>query len=545
MIINRKSIEKKLRSINIKGFIIFLIHFFITCYTDTNIFQGEYTKKILYIVVKLIATIAMFIFWQYVFKVYYKLKEKDEYTKIYFQNFCIYFIPMVIFLILTWPGVWRCDEFNLIDTICNMKLMYWQHWLTDVYYIFCLCIIGFPVSVVIIQILIISFIVAYIVTEVYNKISKKYAWLIYIPLFFPTVISNNLYPLRLPLYSFLELLFLFIIIDYHISNKKVGSKQVLIFSFLIAILATWRSEAIFYIILGPTIISILLGKKLKVKVFSYIMTLTILLFTSITFIQRTSGYSASYSLSAISYQLGEILKTDFKSNSKEHDLEIINKVFPVDEYLNSGNTGGGFIISYVLNNNCEHTDSNFKHNVFELKKVYVKLVFYNFPEYIKASTKSFLITSGFTRNYNSSVADSSAVFDEGYIYTTNSLRENINNSYYFCVPINNNLRTWTIRFLECRYVNNYYKTNFWFNIFYNVVPSILIVIFLFIKGLLNRNKLMYLISCIVLIRPCLLFATAPAQFFMYYLPTYICGYVLGIIYLISKLQKRNLDLYTI
>lgn len=529
-----RKIKLYCQNINIQGLIIFFIHFFISCYTDTNIFQGEYTQKKLYWIIKLIAVITMFFFWQSVCKIYIKLKNKDYNTQLFIKNFCIYFIPMIIFLILTWPGIWRCDEFNVLDIVCNMKLMYWQHWLTDAYYIFCLCIIGFPVGIVIIQILIISLIVSFIVTNVHNNLSSDYAWILYVPLFFPTVISNNLYPLRLPLYSFIELLFLFLIINYYICRKAIKVRESLILGTLIPILAAWRSEAIFYLILAPIAIFTILKKQIKLQWFSIILVLSISLYSGINYVQNRSGYSVSYSLSAISYQLGEILKTDFKSNSKEKDLEIINKVFPVDEYLKSGNTGGGFIIAYVLNNNSESVDKDFKYNVEQLKKVYVKLVIYNFPEYVKSSAKAFLITSGFSKDYNSSVADSSSAFDDGYIYTVNTIKQNSNNSYYISMPINNGLRTWVIRLLECRYANNYYKTNFLFHFFYNVVPSIIAILIIFVIGLLRKNKLVGFLGLLILIRPGLIFATAPALFFMYYLPTYICGHIIALIFLIAR-----------
>lgn len=525
-------ISTYIKNINIPCVIIFLIHLYMTFFTDSIIFTGEYSKKFLYIIIKALAIIALFFFWQGIYKLYRGLKEKNEHIQRYIINFCIYFIPMMIFLFLTWPGVWRSDEVYILNTVTTLQLNYWHHWLTDVYYIFSLCIIGFPVGIVIIQLFIISAIVSVIVTTVYEKINRKYAWGIFIPLFFPTVISNNLYPLRLPIYSFIELLFAFLIVNFYIRKKIIKIYESIILGGLIAILSTWRAEGIYYIIVAPIIIIIILKQQVNLKSMTTIIVLSVGLCGMINYIQNVNPKAITYSISGISSQLGAILRSDFKSNSKEEDLNTINKVFPVDEFIKSEDDASGFILNYLLNNNVEQNDKDFEKNVKQLKKVYVKLVLYNLPTYLKESGKNFLITSGFRNNINTSVADTSAVFDEGYAYGT--LKNNPYGSYYLIQPISVKARAIVIKFLECRSFNNYYQTTPLFHFFYNVVPSVLILIYVAVIGFIRKNKVYFLISLMILIKAGLIFATAPAIFFMYYLPTYICGYVLGIIFLISK-----------
>lgn len=521
-----------IRNINIPCLIIFFINLYITFFTDSIIFTGEYSKKFLYIVIKSLATVSLFFFWQGIYILYRGLKDKDEHIHRYFKNFCIYFIPMMIFLFLTWPGVWRSDEFSILQGVRNLQLTYWQHWLTDVYYIFSLCIIGFPVGIIIIQLILISGIVSFIITITYEKINSKYAWVIYIPLFFPTIISNNLYPLRLPIYSFIELLFIFLIINFYISKETIRLKQTIILGILIAILSTWRAEALYYIILAPMVLKILLRNKIGLKCIISILLISFSLGGAINYVQNSNKYSLTYSLSGILKPLGAILKSDFKSNNKEEDLKNIEKVFPLDKVLNEDYDFSGYVLTYLLTNDVEKNDKNFKDNVKQLKRTYIKLILNNFQTYLDERVNTFLLTSGFKRNVNTSCADTSAVFDENYIF--GQFKDDFYNLYYLSKPINTELRTSIIRFLECRQFNDYYKTQQSFHIFFNVVPSIIILTVSAVVGAIKKEKLYFFIPILLLIKVGLVFATAPAIYFMYYLPTFICGYVVGIIFWISR-----------
>ena len=103
-----------------------------------------------------------------------------------------------------------------------------------------------------------------------------------------------------------------------------------------------------------------------------------------------------------------------------------------------------------------------------------------------------------------------------------------------------------ISFITCRNPNNYRQTNLLYHITYNVLPQIvgLIVLFLysFRKKLKNSNNIR-LIILITLLQFPIIFLTAPAAFWMYYMPLYMSGnmiitYTL-LQYLDNKGEKKN------
>lgn len=206
--------------------------------------------------------IALFIFWQTVGWFIKQLKDKNVIYALYTKHFFIYFTVMFVFLLLVWPGVWRSDDIAVFNSAKNLQIEYWQHFITTVFDVFSLMILPFPAGIVVMQIFLISNIVAYIITKGQLIFSKsKLLYLIYVPLLSPVIIDSNLFPLRLGLYSFILLLFIFELYYMRLQQRKITWRRIVLWSFLISVLATWRSEAIYYAYLAPFVILFLFPKK--------------------------------------------------------------------------------------------------------------------------------------------------------------------------------------------------------------------------------------------------------------------------------------------
>jgi hypothetical protein len=63
----------------------------------------------------------------------------------------IYFIVMMTFLLLTWPGVWRWDEFEMFAKYRNMTVNPWFGPVISYLYIFSMMLFPFPSGVTIVQ----------------------------------------------------------------------------------------------------------------------------------------------------------------------------------------------------------------------------------------------------------------------------------------------------------------------------------------------------------------------------------------------------------
>lgn len=102
-----------------------------------------------------------------------------------------------------------------------------------------------------------------------------------------------------------------------------------------------------------------------------------------------------------------------------------------------------------------------------------------------------------------------------------------------------NVRNATIDILEGHNIKDSSKTNITFNIFYNVIPSMIIMIIISIICLIKKKFIMPLIFGMQLLKAFAIIYSAPDCFFMYYLPTYMTGYVILTMFIICLKDKNK------
>jgi len=508
-----------------------LLHFFITTYTDSIIFSSvDYISFPIYFIAKIIVFVLLALFWQTVPVIYNRLKSKNEDTICFIKHFGIYFLIMLIFLFLTWPGVWRWDDLFIADYASKLMVSYWHHWITYIFYIISFSVIPFPAGVVFFQILIISLSVGWVSYRMFKVFKPKFQWFLLILMLFPSVINNNLYPMRLCLYAHLVFLLLSSIVLKYESQKDITKYDIVLWGVLTAITASWRTESLFFIIVIPVVLLITFRKRLHIKSVICYVLIAVTLTAGIMKIQKTGEANESsqdYSLTAILSPLSAIIKTDFKSDDPNRDLERIDRVISVESLLKED----GITVFWT-----EGTRSYTQEDLNNLMKVYLKLVINNFSTFLKNQWQLFSHASGLVRNASNSIGNSAYIFTatDEEIYDT--FREN----YIFNQPVNKQLRKNVISILECRSFYSYETTTVLYPVLYNVLIPIAILIFVVIYGFIRKRRIYAVLSLLVLVQTGLIFATAPSAFFMYYFPTYICGYGLGILFYLSLRYENKI-----
>ena len=519
-------------NVNVRSWflVISLFHFFITTYTDTIVFgRVDFVSFPVYIVVKLVVFVLLVFFWQMAPVIYHRIKNKNIETICFFKHFGVYFLIMLVFLLLTWPGVWRWDELFIAENAGRLSLNYWHHWLTSLFYIISFSIIPFPAGVVFLQILIISLSVGWVSYRTFKVFNPKFQWILLIPMLFPSVIDNSLYPMRICLFAFMEFLLLSSIILQYEAQKEITKSDIIFWGVLTAVVTAWRTESFFFILILPIALIILFRKRLHVKsVVCYILiagTLT----AGIMGIQRTGQTNTSdedYSLTAILSPLSAIIKTEFKSDDPKGDLEIIDQVISVESLL----AEDGIAVYWT-----EGTRAYTQEDSSNLMKTYLKLVVHNFPTFLGNQWKLFSQASALVKDASNCTGNSAYLFS----LTDEEIYDTFRGDFVLNQPINEVLRKHVISALECRSYASYEKTTVLYPVFYNVIPPIIILIFMFICGFFTKRIIYSAMSFLILIQTGLNFATAPSAFFMYYLPTYICGYGMGILFLLSLQHKKE------
>ena len=115
----------------------------------------------------------IFIISFYLVRFVRKLITGDAFCKKFLKHFLIYLGLMAIFLLLIWPGYWVWDEMFVIYEIQASSVFTWQSIITQLVFAYSLLLIPSPVGITIIQVIIISLIVAFLNTKVELKFGKK------------------------------------------------------------------------------------------------------------------------------------------------------------------------------------------------------------------------------------------------------------------------------------------------------------------------------------------------------------------------------------
>ncbi|WP_236895916.1 hypothetical protein [Clostridium beijerinckii] len=532
---NEKEIERKIKLAmerkNIKyfSFLFASIHFTLTLFWSTNIFNVTQDKIIFNNICRLLEFIAMYIFWYQSIMVVSDAIKKDKTSISFLRYFCVYFIIMMFFLILTWPGIFKGDEFYVIPKSVNLQIQYNQHYLTSIYYIISMMIIPTVSGITIVQLLIISFIVANILKNVESRLKRKrLTWLMMVPFLFLPAIDNNLFTLRSSMICYLYLAMIFHIINAY-EYEKITKKHILLIMILTSVIAAWKTEFIYL----PIVNTIALAKlfKFKLKNAAILFVFMLVAICGINFFQNDSNNN-TYILTSVINPLSIIVSDpNMKSPNLEQDKDNIENVVLISDLQRYASFENIPVYHMGL---VKHYITREEKNKFLYS--YVRLVLYNFDTFIKARMKTFFYTSGFKKDYiNHTGYENPDIVLKLEYYGSNFFMDHFK---YVKPLLGQNLREETIKILACRNLDDYHKTNFLYGISYNVVPSILILIGVFITSFIKRIRLFCWISIICFIQFPIIFFTAPATFWMYYMCLYLCGYIILTYILICYLDNK-------
>lgn len=435
-----------------------------------------------------------------------------------------------VWIILTYPGTWKWDDMFILYNVSENKFYFWQHWLSSFYYMLCLQFIPIPVGVVIIQNIIISIIMANIFTELKLRYKSRLSFLFILLLFIPSIIENNLYPIRSSICAYIEL---YIIFQLILNNKKFSKLKLYFITFIASILAAWRPENLLWCIAIPMIMILL--KTINIKSFSALLLISFISFLGINYYQSyglnkciehteygDSNEMDKYVLTGFIQPLGILVNKEIEHKGNIENFDYINSCIDVNMMIEKGGLysfwNGGF---KKIN----------KDDIKILQEIYIRLI-KKYPEtFINERWNSFLEAN-----------NARFVFRSTDIYDSNRpARENFKNKYFF----NNSMfdtRTEVVAFLENDYNNeNIYAQEINKNInFYNVIPIICILLVISIIEVIRKNYVILTIIAVMMIKLLILIFTIPMSVYMYIFATHLTGLGIIIYWIIANFNKKCL-----
>ena len=402
----------------------------------------------------------------------------------------------------------------------------WQSIITQLFYIYSMLLIPSPVGITIMQIIIISLCIAFLHTKVEMRFNKKYYnIIIYLLLLTPAIIINNLYALRLQLYAYIMMvLFTNLIFDYW-DKKELKLLKAVFLYVLSALIILWRSEGIIFIFILPILMTITY-KNLR-KIYLVLLMLIINIITYLGYskiIPSDSRYQTLIFMNPLSVMLQEELKGD----NIQEDLEKIDKV--MDVKLIKENPSYIETPAYW---NYQDTifREDYKQYMGDFYKAYADIIINNPVEFIKARIKTFLLFFGmdestskggaFTRYFSGNTEKSEAI-------------SNFLDKYKIMNPINKELKVSVETLLAG--VEEAKDTGIR-PVFWNVLPILILMFIILIERLIHKDFITTMIILSLYAKAGAVFLTAPASYFMYYLPEYICGIVIIILSIYKRIEE--------
>lgn len=515
----------------------FYVHFILPI-NESIAFELPLTNKTQFFVSRIYKLVFVFVLTFIIYFILHFLFQfkKNRQYKLWLRLSTLYALLNILLFILIYPGFWVWDELYVLKDAQSYSLEAWQHIFTNMYHTFCLYLIPTGVGIVIIQVLIVSVIVGYVLSKSIELLSyKPSSSILCIPFLFVPVLINNLYPLRLTLYAFLELFLLFsfllLLTKKHTSiNTRV---DYLGFSLLATVLAFWRTEGIIYLLLIP-IFGQMLGifdftrpiKSLKDKsVLIFIIPLLFIAAASLITIKTTSPkYQIPPSLGALSMLLSN--SDTNKVVVDKSDIATINHVIDVHTLVNDAAYNDVPVLFWQ-----GKLKPGFENNIRGYQQAFLKIALRNPIEFIKVKAKTFFASNSLDSHYTPHIGNGIR-FSEvdntefnwlfGSFYASNKL------SRPWDLALKLNITRSLLGINNRGQLIQPYAALVW-----TVIPTLLFVLFLLGYSLIYKKWAYAIVLSLIVAKAILIFVSAPAGFFMYYFPTYIIGNFLVIFMLLN------------
>lgn len=522
------------------------LHFIISFWTDRFLFTYDLAdlssplmtaKSLLAWGCKAAFFVVVVALYNYIF--YLVKKAPREYVR--FVG--IYFIFMVLLLFLTYPGIWRMDEFGILFTAGEAFFEFWQNYLTSLFYIVALMICPLPANVVLLQCFVISSLVGSILYGIWQLglIRGKWIYALYLPFLCFPVLDSNLYPMRMSVYAYLELYMLVRLVLLRIKSmrgQQLACRDFISLLFIVPVVISLRTEAVYYFVAFPVCFLVFFADKLPRSMLRRLLC-AIMALSLIVFIPQQLGSrlrnGKEYTLTSVVLpivplvyeargELDRLLQSPpskqdaFRQglSAKEQRAEKlrglladIDQVINVDVAIAGYEEGKNGIALYWSEETFTRNYSDEQFRTFQT--AYHKLILMYPKIFMKERIQTFLESGDLLEN-------TTVIFDADGVPNHERFAAMMGNR-----PFSVKVRNAVICALELRRQGDYtHKLAAYTPVYHVMLPL------LFLMGLLFYLCAKKSFACALLLaahlcKVPLIFLTAPSRLFMYYYPVYLTG----------------------
>ncbi len=480
-------------------------------------------------------------FWFVCIRAVFCIKDKET-SKV--KEFAICFIPLFIILMLVFPGIFKGDEFYVLNAVKDYGLSPAQGGITSFFYIASLNFFPSLFTIPFMQIFIISLIYSYVFSGL-KKIpflsDKKYAILILrLVLFLLPIIDASLFTLRASLAGWCFLAAVMGTLSYYYDEDGNVLCNIIKIAVFTALAIALRSELFYLIILLPEFFILFAKKRERKKKYKSAL---ILLGLCVSFFlvfnipnKIANGKSNKYPISLVLNPVSNILhQEEIRGEHAYDDIMAINELVDVKAYVTHASVRN-------ISQFWDIPDELPPEQLNSFMSASYDLILNNLDSFFKYRWLTFAHTNGM---YKDEINHPTAPEAET-IYTLSYYGRDYGADYYFSKPFAPLLRSKVIDLLLARHYDNENTRTFWYYpVFYNCIPLIILGFILFIISLFKKDGLYSYMIFTVAVQLFLLFLTAPAMFFMYYFAFYLTGWFISLIYIFRLTSERQNEKHSI
>lgn len=437
----------------------------------------------------------------------------------------LYFGIIFNLFILLYPGHWSGDEFNILQSVKIFEPFSWQGYFTNIFFTYSLFTIPTGPAIVFFQISLIAIIIGYLLARIVELTNGNRKAFIFTLLVFvlPPVLINNLYPLRLTLYSYVSVLFLFELFRVHYKRYRVKRPALYLvcMAFLVMILAFWRSEGVLYLLFLPY-----LGYKLgilrahKQPLVNTISVTASILIIALGFAITKETYNVKYEITVFANPMSQMLQEPLQGSETPQKLQVIDRVINVEMFRQHPSaveipafwTPGGV------------REKTYAENLPEAKKAFIYIVIHNPDSFLEAKLRTFVATNGWTERQPQT--EGLLAIDTQPMTPDRQTVDKFHNTNRFSGTISKPIKRSITRLLLFQQQGRMSWVGY---PFWSVILPVITLFGIFIYRLFRRSYFLATLPGILLATGAIVFLTAPANYFMYYLPLYINAYFMLVV----------------
>lgn len=391
--------------------VVALLHWVVSFFTDKIIFSYSMVNfstakdsilSLYSIGMKAAFLVLLCFLYQMLANLLEKVKQ-EEHIRVAAQLGMVYFCCMLLILLCVYPGAWRMDEFGILREATALMPLFWQGYLTSLFYIFSLMLIPTPAGVIVVMCLVNSICVGYVCGKIDKVLQLKHKFWLLLPFFAFPVLDSNMYPMRMSVYAFVEMVLAMIFVSAIYEKRRLGNYEKAVVIVLTALCGVWRTEGIYYLLWIPLVYLFVYFKDSPQKKKDICYVGILCLTGVLVFLPQSLGNKMTsgdkYGITSIVLPMAPLLTQadENREASDLKDIDVIDKVIDTRKMIDGyakGKSGINIFWSEPKLVKSGYTNEEYS----ECKKAYYHLIM-KYPQvFFKERIHTFIHSYGILMN---------------------------------------------------------------------------------------------------------------------------------------------------